>query len=174
MRLIAYTLLAAALLVREGYPAEPEGIAALKLVLANHSKEPDIGRACLTMARDVYPQLDIAKCDETIEVMVHRISYLARGILDPERRIGLLNTYFFQPGWWNDSLTYAYDLDDLEARQLDNRYLNGYLSTRKGSCITMSMLYLVVTDRLGWRVAPVRAAKHVFCRYLSRISKQQY
>ncbi len=31
----------------------------------------------------------------------------------------------------------------------------------------MSMLYLAVADRLKWPIVPVRAAKHIFCRYIS-------
>ena len=78
-----------------------------------------------------------------------------------------MNTYFFRPGWWNDSLVFTYDIDDLDATRLNNRYLNGYLATRKGSCVTMSMLYLAIADRLQWPIVAVRGAKHVFCRYLA-------
>lgn len=145
--------------------ATPEGPNVLAVMLSTNENRIDIGRACLTIAKDVYPSLRVAEYDGTLDRMAQRVSLLAQGASDPVKRIGLLNTFFFKAGWWNDSVVYTYDLDDLDARRLDNRYLNGILATRNGSCVTMSMLYLVVADRLDWPIAPVRAAKHVFCRY---------
>ena len=78
----------------------------------------------------------------------------------------MMNTYLYRKGWWNDSIAFTYDLDDLEASKKENQFLNGYLATKKGSCITMPMLHLVLADRLGWPVYPVLTPKHYFCRYI--------
>jgi regulator of sirC expression with transglutaminase-like and TPR domain len=139
----------------------------LEETLAGPENSIDIGCACLTLAKEVYPGLRAEAFSKVLDNMTARIVSLNRGQTDPIARIGLLNTYFFRPGWWNDSIVFTYDLDDLEATSKDNRYLNGFLATKKGSCITMSMLYLAVADRLRWPIVPVRAAKHIFCRYVA-------
>jgi len=126
----------------------------------------DLGNVCLLLAKDAYPDLNIDRFNYAIDYMVDRIKYLNKGITDPIARVGLLNAYFFLPGWWNDSITFTYDLDDLEARKTTNQFLNGYIATKKGSCITMAMLYLVIADRLGWPIKPVRSTQHFFCRYI--------
>ena len=130
----------------------------------------NIGFVCLTLAKDAYPNLAINKFDRILDYMAGQISYLNEGRTDPLARIGLLNTYFYRKGWWNDSVAFTYDLNDLDATKRGNRYLNGYLSTKRGSCITMSMLYLAVADRLHWPVVAIRAAKHIFCRYIAPVS----
>lgn len=145
---------------RSKYPASIEEI----LALPEH--EIDLGIACLVLAKDAYPKLKIEVFDKGIDFIARRIEYLNKGTTDPVARIGLLNTYFFRPGWWNDSVTFTYDLDDLEAAKTENQFLNGILATKKGSCVTMAMLYLVVADRLGWPIKPVRSARHFFCRYI--------
>jgi regulator of sirC expression with transglutaminase-like and TPR domain len=145
---------------------QPDALA-LDEVVATPEDSLDIGIACLTLAREVYPNLRVEAFSRALEHLADRILLLNKGNTDPVARIGLLNTYFFRPGWWNDSLVFTYDLDDLEATRRDNRYLNGLLASKKGSCITMSMLYLAVADRLHWPIVPVRAAKHVLCRYVA-------
>lgn len=145
---------------RANYPESIEQILALP------DEEIDLGIACLVLARDAYPKLRIQVFDKGIDFIVKRIEYLNKGTTDPVARIGLLNTYFFRPGWWNDSVTFTYDLDDLEATKTENQFLNGILATKKGSCVTMAMLYLVVADRLDWPIKPVRSARHFYCRYV--------
>lgn len=124
------------------------------------------------MAKDAYPNLNIQFFDHAIDFMAQRIEDLNQDRTDPLTRISLLNSYFFRPGWWNDSITFTYDLDDLEATKTDNQFLNGFIATKKGSCVTMSMLYLVLADRLGWPIKPVRSPKHVYCRYIQKGFKE--
>jgi len=132
----------------------------------------DLGIACLVLAKDAYPNLNVGFFDYAIDFMAKRIQLLNKDLTDPEARIGLLNTYFFRPGWWNDSITFTYDLDDLEATRKENQFLNGYIASKKGSCATMSMLYLVLADRLGWPIKAVRSGKHVYCRYIQEGFKE--
>jgi regulator of sirC expression with transglutaminase-like and TPR domain len=136
-------------------------------VAVTHEDSLDIGIACLTLAKEVYPELKVEAFSRALDYMADRILLLNKGNTDPVARLGLLNTYFFRPGWWNDSIVFTYDLDDLDAARKNNRYLNGILASRKGSCMTLSMLYLAIADRLHWPIVPVRAVKHVFCRYLA-------
>jgi hypothetical protein len=43
-----------------------------------------------------------------------------QGRTEPEARIAMMNTYLYRPGWWNDSITFTYDLDDMEASKTEN------------------------------------------------------
>ncbi len=141
-------------------------------ILAMPSDSIDLGIACLILAKDAYPKLNIDFFNYSIDYMVRQIRYLNQGRTDPLARIGLLNTYLFRPGWWNDSVTFTYNLNDLEADSTNDQFLNGYIATKHGSCITMSMLYLVLAQRLGWPIKPVRSAKHFYCRYIKKRFKQ--
>jgi hypothetical protein len=135
-------------------------------ILALPDEEIDLGIACLVLAKDAYPNLKIEVFDRILNFMASELDTLMQGNINPEARIGMINTYLYRPGWWNDSLTFTYDLDDLEASRKDNQFLNGYLSRRVGSCVTMPMLHLVLADRLGWPIQAVRSPKHFFARYM--------
>ena len=140
----------------------------IRQILAMPSDSINLGIACLVLAKEAYPKLNVDYFNYCIDYMVRQIRYLNQGRTDPLARIGLLNTYLFRPGWWNDSITFTYNLDDLEADSTKDQFLNGYIATKHGSCITMSMLYLVLAQRLGWPIRPVRSAKHFYCRYIAK------
>jgi regulator of sirC expression with transglutaminase-like and TPR domain len=153
-------------------PLYPQGTRYTGQTIEDILQQPDgkidLGIACLVLAKDAYPPLNISRFDYIIDYMVDRIRVYSKGVTDPSARIGLLNSYLFRPGPWNDSITFTYNLDDLGADSTKDQFLNGYIATKQGSCITMSMLYLVVADRLGWPIKPVRSPKHIFCRYIKK------
>ena len=129
--------------------------------------EIDIGLACLVLAKEVYPDIEINSYLDLLDRMAFTIGKIAKDSESPEARIGALNTFLYRSGRWNGNRTYEYDLDDLEASEPRNKYLTGYLDTQKGSCITMPMLYIVLAQRLGWPVYAVCAPMHFFCRYIA-------
>ena len=142
-------------------------------IFALPDEEIDLGIACLVLAKDAYPNMKVEVFDNILDYMANQINMLMQGNTHPEARIAMMNTYLYRPGWWNDSLTFTYDLDDLEAAKKDNQFLNGYLATRLGSCITMPMLHLVLADRLGWPIQAVRSPKHFFARYMDESLKDK-
>ncbi len=132
----------------------------------------NLGIACLVLAKDAYPNLKIEFFDYCLNYMVERIRYLDQGKTNPMVRIGVMNEYLYRPGRWNDSITFTYNLDDLEADSTNDQFLNGYIASKLGSCVTMSMLHLVLAERLGWPIKPVRSAKHFYCRYIKKGFKE--
>lgn len=130
-------------------------------------KKIDIGIAALTFAREVYPDLDIKAYSAKLDKMVKEAKAFTEGSTDPNYRIAALNTYLYK------TMKIQYDLTDIDAKKLENRYLNGILDTKKGSCISMPMLYLAIAQRLGYPVYPVTTPDHYFLRYVdSRLKKQ--
>lgn len=59
----------------------------------------DLGLACLIMAKEAYPNLDIQTFDKMLDYMAGQIEQLMEGNNDPEARIGMLNTYLYREGW---------------------------------------------------------------------------
>jgi len=138
----------------------------IEQILELPEEQIDLGVALLVLAKDAYPKINIDFFDYALDFMANGLNQLMQGRTEPEARIAMMNTYLYRPGWWNDSLTFTYDLDDLEASKTDNQFLNGYLATKKGSCVTMPMLHIVLADRLNWPIHAVRSPKHIFCRYI--------
>lgn len=138
----------------------------IEQILALPEEKINLGIALLVLAKDAYPKINVDFFDCVLDFMASRLNQLMQGRTNPEARIAMMNTFLYRTGWWNDSITFTYDLDDPEATKTENQFLNGYLATKKGSCVTMPMLHIVLADRLDWPIYAVRSPKHIFCRYI--------
>lgn len=143
-----------------------------KLTVEDILKLPDekinIGITTLVLAKEFYPNLNIDLFLHTFDYLADRYKFYFEKYKKPLDRIRALNTYLYKPGFWNDSITFCYDDDDLNANKLENNFINGYIIGRKGSCITMPMLYVILGERLGFPIYPVRAPLHYFVRYVEK------
>ncbi|CAN5244587.1 hypothetical protein BH10PSE14_BH10PSE14_11710 [soil metagenome] len=68
-------------------------------------------------------------------------------------------------GAWNYNRAFSYDLDDPLGQHIKNRLLSTYVQTRKGNCVSMPTLFLIVADRIGLNVHLATAPLHLFIRY---------
>ncbi len=129
-------------------------------------EEINIGIASLVLAKEFYPNMNVDFFLFSFDYMAQRFNEVFGQYDNPDERVRALNTYFYKPGHWNDGITFGYDDDDLHVTKLSNRFINGYIASKKGSCITMPLLYVILGERLGWPIYPVRSAKHFFVRYI--------
>lgn len=83
----------------------------------------------------------------------------ARQVLD-----ALLKT-LYQPGAWNQDRPFTYDLSDPLGRNPKNKQLATYLATRKGNCVSMPILFVILGQRLGLPVALATAPNHVLVKF---------
>ena len=143
-------------------------------ILKLPEKEIDIGFASLILAKEFYPDLNVQFFLQTFDYLADRYNYYFGKYTSPDDRIGALNTYLYKTGFWNDSITFTYDDDDLHVTKLDNKFINGYIANKKGSCITMPMLYVILGERLNFPVYPVRSAKHFFVRYIPEKTDKKF
>lgn len=136
-------------------------------LLSTPEQDIDIGIAALTLAKEIYPELDIKAYSKKIDAMVTVARLVARGSQDPDYRIRALNTYLYKHAG------IKYDMPDPNADKQQNQYLNGILDTKMGSCVTMPLLYLSIAQRLGYPVYPVSLPWHFVLRYVDPILKMQ-
>ncbi len=134
-------------------------------ILKLPEKDISISIATLVLAKEFYPNMNITFFLQSFDYLADRFKYYFGKYSDPNDRIAALNTYLYKPGYWNDSISFSYDDDDLHVTKLDNKFINGYISSKKGSCITMPMLYVILGEKLNFPIKPVRSAKHFFARY---------
>lgn len=83
----------------------------------------------------------------------------ARQVLD-----ALLKT-LYQPGPWNQGKPFSYDLSDPLGKNPKNKQLATYLATRKGNCVSMPILFVILGQRLGLPVALATAPNHVLVKF---------
>jgi regulator of sirC expression with transglutaminase-like and TPR domain len=116
----------------------------------------DLAHACLMIAQDAYPQLDVERYLGEIERMALRLrGRLARAGGAEERIIGLNQFLFEDLGYWGNTGDY-YDPR--------NSYLNDVIDRRTGIPITLSILYMEVGRRIGLPLEGVSFPGHFLVR----------
>ena len=146
----------------------------IEKILALTEDEVDIGLADLVLAKDFYPNLKIEYFLYLFDFMADRFNRFFGHYSDPDLRVRSLNTFLYQKGAWNDSICFSYDDDDLKVTKLSNKFINGYLSTKKGSCITLPMMYVIFAERLGFPIYASRLPYHFFVRYISEEQNSKF
>jgi len=101
----------------------------------------DLAQACLMIAQDAYPRLDLERYVGEIERMAVRLRARLPAACGTEESIVGLNEFLFDDlGYWGNAQEY-YDPR--------NSYLNDVIDRRTGIPITLSVLYLEVGRRIG-------------------------
>lgn len=103
------------------------------------------------------------------EAMIARLVDAARQMAGPNPtdtyKLAAIRKAIYDSGAWNYGRAFSYDLADPLGQQLQNRLLSTYIRTRKGNCVSMPTLFLIVADRMGLNVRLATAPLHMFVRY---------
>jgi regulator of sirC expression with transglutaminase-like and TPR domain len=111
-----------------------------------------LAEACLLIAADEYPRLDIPACIARLDAMAATVRGRLAADASPEQRIAALNHHLF------DELRFCGNTDSYEDPR--NSYLNEVLERRTGIPITLSIVYLEVGRRVGLRLQGVSFPGH--------------
>ncbi|MGK6317738.1 transglutaminase family protein [Neorhizobium sp. DT-125] len=114
----------------------------------------------------VDPSVNRVAVKSMIEQMAADIATMAGKDADSASKLTALKRYLYESGSWNGNKPFQYDLDDPLGEKPANRLLQRYLTTRRGNCITMPMLFLALGQRLGLTMTLAEAPLHVFVKYI--------
>ncbi len=64
-----------------------------------------------------------------------------------------------------------YDLEDFDAARPDNRFLNGLIDRKVGTCVSMPLLYVALGWRLGYPIKLVSVPTHLFARWDDSVNR---
>lgn len=125
----------------------------------------DYAAAKLAVDRLIDPSTDVAAVRRQLDEWERAVrgnvpaNPTARQVLD-----ALLKT-LYEPGPWNQGKPFSYDLSDPLGKNPTNKQLATYLSTRKGNCVSMPLLFVILGQRLGLPVALATAPNHVLVKF---------
>src|SRR5688500_9507845 len=129
-------------------------------VLRRDDAQIDLVRACLLIAQDAYPGLDIERYLGEVERMALRLRPGAARCSSPEERVIALNQFLFEDlGFWGNTSEY-YDPR--------NSYLNEVIDRRTGIPITLSVLYMELGRKIGLPLEGVSFPGHFLVRVRMR------
>ena len=116
----------------------------------------DLARACLMIAEDAYPGLDVERYVGEIERMAIRLRGRMPQKQNAEERVVALNQFLYEDlGYWGNTDDY-YDPR--------NSYLNEVIERKTGIPITLSILYMELGRRIGLPLEGVSFPGHFLVR----------
>jgi regulator of sirC expression with transglutaminase-like and TPR domain len=125
-------------------------------LLAREESAIDLARACLLIAQDAYPGLDVDGYLGEIERLAARLRGRLPEAADAEARIVALNEFLFADLGYTGNADHYYDPR--------NSYLNEVLDRRTGIPLTLSVLYLEIGRRIGLPLEGVSFPGHFLVR----------
>ena len=125
-------------------------------LIAGEDARIDLARACLLIAQDAYPELDLERYLGEIERMSTRLRARLPQSCGAEERVVALNQFLYEDlGYWGNTDDY-YDPR--------NSYLNEVIERKTGIPITMSILYMELGRRIGLPLEGVSFPGHFLVR----------
>jgi regulator of sirC expression with transglutaminase-like and TPR domain len=125
----------------------------------------DLARAKVEIDQMIEPRVDV---DATLRRIDAWRGIAARRVplgATAQETLHVLLSTLYAPGPWNDFHPFGYDLDDPLAKKTANRLLSTYLNTRRGNCVSMPVLLVVLGRQLGLPVSLARAPQHLFVKF---------
>jgi len=119
-------------------------------------RDIDLAQACLMIAQDPYPGLDVGRYMDEIERMALRLRADMPESMDLEERIVALNEFLYGELGYRGNTREYYDPR--------NSYLNDVLDRRTGIPITLSVLYMELGRRVGLTVDGISFPGHFLVR----------
>lgn len=152
----------------------PDPVAIVKSVLAT----PD-GRLDYLEAQIAFDRLfDSAADPIAMRKMIDRLVMAARGFAGNRPSDGAkfdaIRRAVYISGPWNDNRPFAYDHDDPKGQRAGSQRLSNYLRTRRGNCVSMPILLLIIANKMGMNINLAAAPLHLFIRYTLPTTGQTY
>jgi hypothetical protein len=82
----------------------------------------------------------------------------------PTQVMTALGEVIYSPGPWNDHRPFSYDLADPLGTKPQTKLISTYLRTRKGNCVSMPTLLVILGQKLGLDMTLSAAPQHEFAR----------
>lgn len=140
-------------------------VARIKVILKQPESEMDFGKIKLTIDKMIDPTINVDDGLKQIDGIVIQIRGMLRSNPSSSEKLIALKKYLYEKGPWNGYEVFRYDFDDPRGTKISNKLLTNYLASKKGNCVSMPLLFIVLGQRLGLDVTASTAPEHVFVKY---------
>lgn len=137
----------------------------LRQILEKNESQVDFAKIKLTVDKRIDPSINIESELSKINQMVSDIKMMLPDQAGAMDKMLAIKRYIYSPGPWNEYKPYHYDFDDPLGTKISNKLLPNYIANKKGNCITMPFLFIILGDRLGIDVTASVAPLHVFVKF---------
>jgi regulator of sirC expression with transglutaminase-like and TPR domain len=141
-------------------------------VLSQPNDQLNYGRAKLAFDRIVDPSLNADAALDEMNRLAGSASTLAGPDASPAARLSALRRAIYESGDWNGHRPFAYDHADPLGQNVRSKLISTYLATRRGNCVSMPILFLIVGERMGLNLALSTAPLHIFLRHTDEAGRE--
>lgn len=137
----------------------------IRAILRLPENQIDLGKAKLTIDKMIDSSIDIKANLEKIDSMVASVQMGLLFNASSDEKLQALRGYLYTANQWNGQRPYQYDLSDPYGKDISHKLLPSYLESRKGNCVSMPFLFVILGQRLGLEVTAATAPEHIFVKY---------
>ena len=138
----------------------------LKAILDKPETEIDLARAKLTIDQFIDPAVDIEGTLAQLDAMAAAVKAPIGPRTGSLEIAQVLRSYLYDAGPWNKQQPFRYDLEgDPLGHSISGKLLANYLTTRKGNCVSMPTLFVLLAQRLGLEATFANSPGHIFVKY---------
>jgi regulator of sirC expression with transglutaminase-like and TPR domain len=141
-------------------------------VLSPPDDRLDYANAKLALDHIVDPSINADATLAQIERLAAQATALAGPRATDAAKLAALRNVIYEGGAWNDNRPLSYDQTDPLGQNVRNKLISTYLATRRGNCVSMPMLFLLVGERMGLNLSLATAPLHVFVRYIDPLGRE--
>lgn len=147
-------------------PSSPDYIGVqIRQALAVPEDEIDYLALTLEFNKLVDADIDTEAVTAELNKMAEDVLALAGNSSDDMEKLKALREYIYDAGPWNSFNPFAYDQTDPLGRKISNKLIHNYLKSRRGNCISMPVLFLILGDKIGLDLTLSTAPNYVFVHY---------
>ena len=145
--------------------AAPSPSAVVRGLLNRPEAQQDYATAAIAFGKLIDPNTDAAIDKAMIDRLVDASRQMAGPNPNDSYKLSATRQAIYVAGLWNYNRAFSYDLANPFGQNPKDRLLSTYIRTRKGNCVSMPILFLIVADRIGLNVHLAAAPLHLLVRY---------
>ncbi|HLM52258.1 MAG TPA: transglutaminase family protein [Pseudoxanthomonas sp.] len=146
-------------------PSTTSQLASLRTLLQAPDSRIDLAQAKLAIDRMIDQKIDEAATLRQLDILATRIKARFPVGANDAVKMELLLASLRQPGPWNDYRPFSYDLDDPFGKDIRNKLMSTYLASRKGNCVSMPVLLVILGQKLELNITLATAPEHVLAKF---------
>lgn len=142
-----------------------DAVAAIGAILGRPDYGLDYAAAKIALDKLIDPMVDVDRTMAALDLLAGIASDMAGPGASERTKLGAIRNLIYESGPWNDHRPFVYNHDHPLGDHLPDKLLHNYLATRRGQCVSMPILFLVLAQKLGIDMRLASAPCHVFLRY---------
>lgn len=134
-------------------------------IFARAESNRDIARIKFEIDRLIEPGIDVDAQLARVDQMVAGLEAMLPPNATSWQKVETLQRFIYQPGPWNQNRPFAYDMEDPLGQAIKNKLMSDYFEDRRGNCVTMPFLFIMLGQRIGLDVWPALAPLHILVKF---------